>query len=174
MFNSVGCHPIKIITENLKAIMFHDQQNRLEKSCKTFPKLRTFVEIKDFNKTSPCLTLALSFIQRSTITKARLGCLPIRLETGRYTRPYTTEERYCIVCSNPNREVECIYHVLFSCNVYSYERKIWWDQLLLSEYFLFLTKEQQLTEEMSNPHNVKNTSKFILLCMDKRSKMIGI
>ena len=124
IFNSVGCYPIKLIIENLKAIMFDDQQNRLKQSCGTFPKLRTFIKIKDFSKTSPCLTLALSFIQRSTITKARLGCLPIRLETGRYTRPcIPAEGRYCLVCSNPNKEVECIYHVIFSCNVYSDERK---------------------------------------------------
>ena len=60
MFDSVCLYPIKLFIENLKSFMLLDQQNRLKESCKTFPKLRTFVEIKDFYNTSPCLTLALS------------------------------------------------------------------------------------------------------------------
>ena len=174
MFDSVGLYPIKTLIENLKSFMLFDQQNRIKDSCKTFPKLRTFVEIQDFNNTSPCLSLALSFTQRSSITKARLGCLPIRLETGRYTRPcIPAEERYCLVCPNINEEVECIYHVLFSCFSYVEERKVWWSKLLLPEHFLFLSKNQQLTEVLSNASNVKNTAKYILICLDKRSKLIN-
>ena len=145
LFYTVGDQPVKCFIANLISLMLLDQQARLKQSCQTFPKLRTFIEIKDFNITSPCLTLALSFTQRSFITKARLGCLPLRLETGRYTRPcIPVEERICLACSNPNNEVECIFHVLFSCYLYVEERRVWWSKLLLPENFIFLTKNQQL------------------------------
>ena len=143
MFYNICNQPVKCFIDNLKALMLFEQQNRLMISCQTFPKLRTFVELKNFHLASPCLTLPLSFTKRSLITKARLGILPLRLETGRYARPcIPADERLCLVCSNPNKEVECIYHTLFSCYLYVEERKVWWSKLLLSENFIFLTKNQ--------------------------------
>ena len=83
MLYNVCNQPVKCFIDNLKSLMLFEQQNRLKISCRTFPKLRTFVELKNFHLTSPCLTLPLSFTQRSLITKARLGILPLRLETVR-------------------------------------------------------------------------------------------
>ena len=46
------------------------------------------------------------------------------------------------------------------------------NSMLIDDQFTFLTKDQQLTEVLSNPCNVKKTAKFILICMDKRSNII--
>ena len=63
----------------------------------------------------------MSFIQRKFLAKCRLGCLPIRLETGRFCRPILAEnERVCQVCLENGvtdyqykNEIESEIHLLF-------------------------------------------------------------
>ena len=53
---------------------------------------------KDFQTIPPRVVNPLSFIKRRTISKLRLGILPIRLETARYLRPAVPEnQRLCYV-----------------------------------------------------------------------------
>ena len=153
--------------------MLSNQQNQIKNACSTFPKLRTFIQIKNFSQTSPCLTLPLTFPLRSVMTTTRLGCLPLRLETGRYSRPrLPPEERICVVCENQNKNIECIFHLIFQCQLYQMERQLWVEKVILPSNFYILSKEEQLSEVLSNPSNIKQTAKFIVICLDKRSKMM--
>ena len=98
---------LKHIVEKLQNAMLLTQQTSLKTQCVEKPKLRTFVKFKDFATTPSYLTKPLSFIQRKFLAKTRLGCLEIRLETGRYARPSLPEEaRTCLVCPNANKEPE--------------------------------------------------------------------
>ena len=132
--------------------MLNEQQYNLQIACHTFPKSRTFVKLKYFFETSPCLIKPLSFLQKSVLLKARLGCLPLRLETGRYCRPpIPAQDRLCLVCPNLNREIECVYHVTFKCSVYNSERKILWNKLNLPDNMTQLDIDQQLCQFLCNP-----------------------
>ena len=94
--------------------MLASQQVKLSMECSALPKLRTFMKFKDFENTAAYLKKPLSFIQRKTIAKTRLGCLAIRVETGRYARPpLLAALRICQICENPNDEIEDEFHFLF-------------------------------------------------------------
>ena len=106
------------------------QQANIKVECQNKPKLRTFVKFKEFSRTPSYLTKPLSFIQRKFLAKIRLGCLEIRIETGRYARPRLSEEaRTCLVCPNQNQEVENEVHFLFNCQTYQAERLAWTQKL---------------------------------------------
>ena len=62
--------------------MLSKQQELVQTECQGKPKLRTFVMFKDFQTLPPHVGKPLSFIERKTISKLRLGILPIRLETA--------------------------------------------------------------------------------------------
>ena len=79
------------------------QQNMLKQECIEKSKLRTFILFKDFDEPAAYVRKPLTFQQRRILAKLRLGCLPLRIETGRYTRPkLSEEERTCLVCKNNN------------------------------------------------------------------------
>ena len=77
------------------------------------------------------LSKPLSFMQRKTLAKCRLGCIPIRLETGRYVKPRLLEnERTCELCMRDNIfEIENETHVIFHCSSYKGIRKNDFDKL---------------------------------------------
>ena len=98
---------LKSTVEHVKNQLIENQQNILQMECTQKPKLRTFVKFKDFYSTPSYLTKPLSFIQRKFVAKIRLGCLEIRLETGRWARPRLVEEsRICQVCENLDQDIE--------------------------------------------------------------------
>ena len=69
------------------------------------PKLRTFNLFKMFQEQPAYITKPLSFHLRRIVAKTRLGCLPLRLETGRYSVPRLAEhQRTCLVCKNPGQD----------------------------------------------------------------------
>ena len=106
-FQSGLIFDVRQCVDNLKGSLLLKQQSSLEIKCKEMPKLRTFVKFKDFYTTPSYLSKPLSFVQRKFLAKTRLGCLEIRLETGRYSRPRLSEElRVCQVCENPEEKVE--------------------------------------------------------------------
>ena len=130
---------LKSVIEKLQNCMLLAQQADLKIECENKPKLRTFMKFKDFSRTPSYLTKPLSFIQRKFVAKIRLGCLEIRIETGRYARPRLTEEaRTCLVCTNQNQEVENEVHFLFNCQAYEAERLAWTQKLTVQEDFMTL------------------------------------
>ena len=77
--------------------MLSKQQLTLKDECISKPKLRTFVQLKEFDKIPPShIVKPLTFVERRAISKLSLGILPLRIESTRYLRPLVPEtERLC-------------------------------------------------------------------------------
>ena len=61
-------------------------------------------------------TVCLPRYQRSTMALLRSGCLPLRMETGRWTKPTTpVEQRVCPFCPG---QIESEIHFLLNCRLY--------------------------------------------------------
>ena len=94
---------------------------------------------KNFEEQASYITKPLIFYHRRNLARIRLGCLPLRIETGRYSIPRMPEtERTCLVCKIPAAEledagdsstpIESEIHFLFECKAYSAERGIWYQK----------------------------------------------
>ena len=106
------------------------------------PKLRTLNLFKDFQEQPSYITKPLTFHHRRMLARTRLGCLPLRVETGRYSVPRLPEHmRTCLVCRAPDQlvdvngvefgPVETETHFLYECEAYSAERGIWFGKIIL-------------------------------------------
>ena len=105
----------------------------------------------------------------------RLGCLELRLETGRWARPRLAEEaRLCQVCENPDEIVENEYHFLFQCPEYKNEREIWIKKLEIPANFTNLPQMEQFHLVLNHPSNVKYTAQYIIVIFDIRSKILSV
>ena len=137
-----------------------------ENKCRAKPKLRTFVTFKDFKNISSHVFKPLSFLERKTISKIRLGILPIRMETARFLRPIVPEnERFCYCQSG---EIESEYHVLFICEKYANLRQIWLNKLNKPENFSILSSEDKFRIVLNEVSNVKYSAHFLIEMMDLR------
>ena len=109
IFDNQHIFPVKPIIDQLKTSMHKTQQQIFRTECQNKPKLRTFMLFKEFETLPPHIGKPLSFVERKTISKLRLGILPIRLETACYVRPIlpvnfsqlSEEERLKIVLNKP-------------------------------------------------------------------------
>ena len=103
-----------------------------------------------------------------------MGCLEIRIETGRYARPRLPEEAgTCLVCPNQNQEVENEVHFLFNCQTYQAERLAWTQKLTVPDNFLTLPEAEKLDFVLNTHSNVKPTAQYIINIFDKRSKIVN-
>ena len=123
IFDSQQIFSIKNVVSKLKLSMAIKQQNELRIECKNKPKLRTFITFKDYQQLPAYVGKPLSFVERKTVSKLRLGILPIRLETARYTKPVLPEDQRLCYCNDGNIENE--YHVMFVCAKYHQLRQAW-------------------------------------------------
>ena len=172
-FESGILFDLKSTVDHMKHQLIQIQQNILQIECAQKPKLRTFLKFKDFCTTPSYLTKPLSFIQRKFVAKIRLGCLEIRLETGRWVRPKIVEEsRICQVCENLDQKIEDEYHFTFECCKYQPERLKWFQKLEIPDNFQTLTKAEKLGIILNHPSNVKLTSQYLINIFDIRSKTI--
>ncbi len=86
-------------------------------------KLKYWEKIKNlcFNEkefgTEKYVRLNLTRSQRSLLAQTRLGILPLKIETGRFTG-IPANQRFCHFCPN---EIENEIHFLFSCKHYVQE-----------------------------------------------------
>ncbi len=87
-----------------------------EHHCARKPKLCTYVTFKDGPVTASHISCNMPKYERSLISQLRLGILPLRIETGRYSK-LETKDRLCLLCNS--NEVEDESHFLFKCNFYS-------------------------------------------------------
>ena len=78
---------LKTILDTISQNFKKDQYDYLKTECANMSKLRTFLLFKQFGNTASHLTKPLTFLQRKTISKMRLGSLELRIESGRYHRP---------------------------------------------------------------------------------------
>ena len=146
--------------------LYKKQQILVENVCRNKPKLRTFVTFKDFKSISPHVYKPLSFLERKTISKTRLGILPIRLETARYLRPVVPEEQRLCYCNSGEPESE--FHVLFICEKYSNLKQLWMNRLTKPDNFDAMSKPDQFKIVLNEPRNVKYTAQFLIDMLDLR------
>ena len=183
LFTSNSSFDIKNVVSDIKNQFKYFQNNYLSTECASKPKLRTFIKFKDFNETPVYILKTLTFHQHRMMAKTRLGCLPIRLETARYSIPRLPEsERNCLVCknssfyptNNPNLyHIESEIHYLFICNAYNVDRNEWLRKMNLPPDFDSLTIECKLKIVLNDPNNVKLTSQFITTAYNIRSKILN-
>ena len=180
IYDSEQIFPLKVTISNIKEHYLKTQTNELELQCLNMPKLRTFITFKDFHSVPSYLTKPLNFLQRRFMAKIRLGCLALRIETGRYSRPRLIEsDRICQVCKKENGQSEFIgrieseIHFIFQCNRYSAIRQIWLSQLTVPLDFNLLSVYQKLDIVLNHHENVKLTSQFLINAYDVRSKVIS-
>ena len=97
------------------------------------------------------------------MAKLRLGCLPLRIETGRYSRPRLDErDRTCLLCTPVeingevrNHLIENEIHFLFHCSAYERQRAQWFQEMDLPSSFKDLEVDQKLKVVLNNPECVK-------------------
>ena len=87
-----------------------------EHHCLTKDKLRTYRSFKTEMSTASHLNCNLPKCQRSLISQLRLGILPIRIETGRFTG-LNEADRICQLCNQNQIENEA--HFMFHCDLYA-------------------------------------------------------
>ena len=108
------------------------------------------------------------------MAKIRLGCLEIRMETGRYALPRLPEEaRLCQICQNPGQAPESEVHFLLECDRYGSERSAWLSSLEKPQDFPILPPSQKLNIVLNHAENVKKTAQYIINIYDKRSKVVS-
>jgi len=163
---------VKETVQSMSDTLMQRQSQILERECSLKPKLRTFMTFKDFNFRENYTYLTLSFFQRRTLGKFRLGCLPLRLETGRYQVPRLPEDqRICLACDTEN-EVENESHFMFQCGAYKDERDSWLSKMTLPENFIDQPDADKFKVVLNNPTNVKHTANFIIAAFHLRGKII--
>ena len=152
------------------------QSEYLEQECLTKSKLRTFRTFKDFNEQPSYVTKPLTFFNRRNLARIRLGCLPLRIETGRYCIPRLSEEdRICLICSlneNSSQLIESESHFLFHCIGYHEERELWYSKMSLPQNFPLASDETKLKLVLNHPKNIKYTADFIAVALDIRNKTL--
>jgi len=79
------------------------------------PKLRQYVKIKTDFEPEAYITSFLPKYERSVYAQFRLGILPLRVETGRFSG-VPLERRLCIFCNN--EAIEDKIHFLCACPFY--------------------------------------------------------
>ena len=166
------------VVKTIDSFFQKDQAEYLKQECLKMPKLRTFTRFKDFGSLPSYLTKPLSFIQRKKLAKLRLGCLELRIESGRYCRPTLDfAQRVCPGCEQLDGDgetpVETELHFLYDCPLYSDLREVWLDKMQSLVPFQTLQEEEKMECCLNNPSNVKSTAQFIVDAFNLRSKFVN-
>ena len=114
------------------------QTAELHEQCLLLPKLRTFVKFKTFGQEAAFIRKPINYYHRRLMSKIRLGCLPLNLETGRYLIPRLPEEkRICVLCKKDSEspEIESESNFLFMCRAYVNYRQVWYQAMTLPDNF---------------------------------------
>ena len=172
IFDNQHIFPVKPIIDQLKTSMHKTQQQLFRTECQNKPKLRTFMLFKDFETLPPHIGKPLSFVERKTISKLRLGILPIRLETARYVRPILPENERVCYCNSGRIESES--YILFTCPIYNDLRQSWLNKLCIPVNFSQLSEEERLKIVLNKPENVKHTAQYLISIMDLRSQVNNV
>ena len=173
LYSAACSFDLKFVVSNIQSKFRCNQATYLANECAEKPKLRTFNTFKKFSELPSYIFKSLSFNERRLMAKTRLGCLPIRIETGRYSIPRVPEnQRLCLVCDSNSIESEV--HYLFSCSAYSYDRDEWYSKMTLPNDFESITTDNKLKIVLNDPVNVKLTAKFIVKAYYQRSKLLNM
>ena len=98
---------LKSCRKNLQSSEAENWQIDLQK----YPKLRTYKCFKSTFGTENYVKSHISRDQRSILAQFRAGVLPLKVETGQFTAPYThLENRICEVCHQEVEDEKHFYH----------------------------------------------------------------
>ena len=177
----VFTQPPKIVLSLLESSLVSRDQFKFRSDCLKSDKLRTYNSL--FTSNNPYFSvisytrLCLPFILRKRLAQLRLGCLPIRIETDRYTRPIVhRDQRYCLQpnCDNTvsnlsdnAKHIENEYHFIMKCSQYDQLRSEMFAQIQAVEFsqmnddakFIFLLTTQSVA---------KLVAQFIVNAFDAR------
>ena len=110
----------------------------------------------------PCSMLYQSCLddtKRKTITRWRLSSHKLRIETGRYSRPYTEREnRLCQICNVVEDEI----HAIYDCKAHN---------LIRDKYKHMINLERRDTKKLLNPTNVNDATKLATFLNDIEENM---
>ena len=157
---------LKDAIDRLKVSLISKDMAKLKNLCHNLPKLRSYVSLADFSAPKMYLTKPMSYAQRRMIAKIRLGCLPIRIETGRFERPKkNAEQRICLQCHMD--EIESEEHFLLVCPRHSRLRSSLLGKFL-NESCQTLDQTGKLAFLLNDSSAVKATAQFILKALENR------
>ena len=111
------------------------------------------------------------------LSQLRLGCLPIRIESDRYTRPIVHRDlRYCLqpkcknVANNLDdnlKDVENEFHFLIVCSQYDSLRNVLYSKIE-SPSFATMTDHDKFVYLLTTPSVAKIVAQFIVDALDDR------
>ena len=121
----------------------------------------------------------LPFILRKKLAQLRLGCLPIRIETDRYTRPIVhRDQRYCLQpkCENSIsnlsddvKHVENEFHFLMKCTQFSDLRYNMFKKVKVEPHvFAQMNDHEKFVYLLSTQSEAKIVAQFIVDAFDER------
>lgn len=117
-----SCSPC--IIKDCESQLRRNYEIEWERNIKNKSKLRSYVLWKEGFGPEPYVRLNLSRSQRSILAQLRSGTLPLRIETGRFTR-VDLNDRICNLCTN--NEIESETHFILHCKCYEAERNVFLD-----------------------------------------------
>ena len=143
--------------------------NHLKTEINTMSRLELYRELKHDFKTEKYVEVMRDRKQRSLVAKARMGTLPIEIETGRY-RGTPRNERLCKQCDC--RVVEDISHFMLHCSKYDELRIEMYEQILVNTNGANMSDEELRTILFASnePQIMFATAKFIHKALIKRSR----
>lgn len=150
--------------ENVKTKLFDIMEKDIKEEIEVKPKLRTFKLFKMSPAVEPYLTCTLERHKRSLFAQFRCGILPLKIETGRFSR-MPVEERLCEFCDL--KKVEDEFHFLCECKLYADVRKTYFDTVKLrNPSFTNLTLKDKFVFLVKN--NWRETINFIVTAWNTR------
>ena len=170
-FHKLSCHDIFVsknvcclstVSEKLDALASSAWQAGLPSK----PKLRTYSLIKTEFATESYVYNLYPRSQRSLMAQFRIGVLPLRVETGRYTR-LALEDRTCQLCNSQNIEDEI--HFLCECSCYDTLRESLYGTVNLTGEFTHMDRVNKFKFLMSFQ---KPISKYLESAWYKRKQML--
>ena len=106
--------------------------------------------------------------EKSMMAQLRSGILPLRIETGRFSRT-PLEQRICELCNMGALEDEI--HVLCVCPLYNEERAIFYNNITrVHPHFQILNTEDKFFHIMKT--NQKECAKFTWRCFNIRKNKL--
>ena len=173
--------PPKLICKNLENSLLEKDISQFKTQCSKSPKLRTYNSLFSVfvdQKLSDSYTrLCLPFIVRKRLSQLRLGVLPLRIETDRFSRvKVDAKSRFCrqpqckncIVTTPPDQlEVENEFHFLMYCNQYDHLRSVLFSKLSCPQ-FDQMNDQNKFCYMLTCPLVARIVGQFIIDAFDAR------
>ena len=144
---------LSIVQGKIKELMKSSWQQEVQNK----PKLRSFILFKDDVNVEPYVQFIHDRQTRSLLAQLRCGILPLKIETGRFSR-LPVEERLCELCNN--EQVESEIHFICYCPLYDDVRTNMYNQVkLICHDFETMTTENKFVYLMK--YRWRDVSKYI-------------